>query len=84
VLAFVVVLAAGLEMPAVAQNAGAASERQTEKSEQKQRNALYKYQKKQQKAQEKAQRTADKQQRKAAKKYEKEQRKMLKNASGAR
>lgn len=55
------------------------SARQTEKSEQKQRNALYKYQKQQQKAQEKAQRKADKQQRKAAKKYEKQQRKQLKN-----
>jgi hypothetical protein len=57
------------------------SARQTEKSEQKQRNALYKYQKQQQKAQEKAQRRADKQQRKAAKKYEKQQRKQLKNAN---
>lgn len=59
------------------------SARQTEKSEQKQRNALYKYQKQQQKAQEKAQRRADKQQRQAAKKYEKQQRKQLRNASSS-
>jgi Ni/Co efflux regulator RcnB len=81
VLILLAVLAAGQWTTAGAQNAAATSERQTEKSEQKQRNVLYKYQKKQEKVQEKAQRTADKQQRRAAKKYEKEQRKLLKNAN---
>lgn len=78
ILTLLVALAAGGWMPMEAQDAGA---RQTEKSEQQQRNALYKYQKKQEKVQEKAQRTADKQQRKAAKKYEKQQRELLKNAN---
>jgi hypothetical protein len=81
VVALVVALAAGCWTAMDAQDAGVGSARQTEKSEQRQRNALYKYQKKQEKAQEKAQRTADKQQRKAAKKYEKQQRKMLKNVN---
>jgi hypothetical protein len=82
VLTLLVTLTAGWGMPIEAQDAGASSgDRQAERSEQKQRNALYKYQKKQEKAQEKAQRTADKQQRKAAKKYEKQQRKLLKNAN---
>jgi len=82
VLTLLVTLTAGWWMAIEAQDTGASKgDRQTEKSEQKQRNALYKYQKKQAKAQEKAQRTADKQQRKAAKKYEKQQRKLLKNAN---
>ena len=81
VLILLLTLAAAGWTPTEAQDAGASSGRQTEKSEHKQRNALYKYQKKQEKAQAKAQRTADKQQRKAAKKYEKQQRKMLKNAN---
>jgi hypothetical protein len=82
VLTLLVVLAAGWGMPIEAQDARASKGgRQTEKSEQKQRNALYQYQKKQEKAQEKAQRSADKQQRKAAKKYEKQQRELLKNAN---
>ena len=82
VLTLLVMLAAGWGMPTEAQYVDPSkSARQTEKSEQKQRNALYKYQKKQEKAQAKAQRTADKQQRKAAKKYEKQQRKLLKNAN---
>jgi hypothetical protein len=80
VLTLLMTLTAGWWMTIKAQSAvSSKSEGQTEKSEQKQRNALYKYQKKQEKAQEKAQRTADKQQRKAAKKYEKQQRKLLKN-----
>jgi hypothetical protein len=82
VLTLLVVLAAGWSMPIQAQDTGVSkSDRQTEKSAQKQRNALYKYQRKQEKAQAKAQRRADKEQQKTAKKYEKQQRKLLKNAN---
>jgi len=82
VLTLLVTVAAGWWMPIRAQDAvPSRSNRQTEKSAQRQQKALYEYQKKQEKAQQKAQRRADKQQQRAAKKYEKQQRKMLKNAN---
>jgi hypothetical protein len=82
VLTLLVALGAGRPMPIKAQDTGVSeSDRQVDKSAQKQQIALYKYQKKQEKTQEKAQRKADQQQQKAAKKYEKEQHKLLKNAN---
>jgi hypothetical protein len=81
VLTVLVMLSAGLSMPARAQGTTTQNDRQAEKLAEKKQKALYKYQKQQLKAQQKAQRDADKRQEKAAKKYEKEQRKMLKDAT---
>jgi hypothetical protein len=82
VLTLLLSLGTASSIPTQAQDAATAkSKPQTEKSAQKQQQALYNYQKKQAQTQQKAQRKADKQQQKAAKKYEKQQRKQLKNAS---